>query len=146
MLGEYEVRVGGGSPYAVELRFHELIRSFPDVDDDPVRDFLVTAHGERVDVQVSVRTLGDDGLPRFLSDLAEDFRGWTGVRSWRSFERELAVSAEHSGRCVHLTWRLYGPAPCDGWHFETTTDHAPGEGMRNLARDVATFFGEAEDL
>ena len=135
-----EVRVGGGSPYAMALCFHELSRSFPEEADDPLRDFLVTARSELVGVEVSVRTLGGDGLDVFLAELAEDFRGWAGVRTWRSLERDLTLSAQHSGGYVHLTWGLYDRPPSDEWRFEATTDHAPGEDMRNLATEMGRFL------
>ncbi|MDX6428607.1 MAG: hypothetical protein QOE54_973 [Streptosporangiaceae bacterium] len=100
MLGEDDesrvVRVGGG----IELRFHELARAYPDIVDDPVLDFLVTGHSELVSVEVSVRTLNGDSLDVFLAELAEDFRGWEGLRTWRSLEGDLTLSARHSGRSV----------------------------------------------
>ncbi|MGW5307795.1 DUF6228 family protein [Streptomyces griseoluteus] len=56
-----------------------------------------------------MRTWDGDGLDAFLSSLAEDFRGWEGVRAWRSLERDLAISAEHRpGGYVHLTWGIHG--------------------------------------
>ncbi|MFB7288336.1 DUF6228 family protein [Actinacidiphila glaucinigra] len=112
-----DVRVGDG----IELRFHKPERPFPDVVDDPVLDFLVTARGRWVSVEVSVRTLDGDGLDAFLAELAEDFRGWTGVRTWRSLERDLTLSARHSGRSVHLTWGMHDRPPSEEWHFEATS-------------------------
>ncbi len=104
-------------------------------------DFLVNARGEWLCVEVSVRTWGGDGLDAFLEELAEDFRGWEGARSWRSLERDLTLSAERGpGGYVHLTWGLHDRPPSSEWHFETTTVHAPGEAMRNLAADVREFF------
>ena len=49
-----------------------------------MRDFLVTAQGESVRSEVTVRTWDGDGLDLFLDELAEGFRGWTGTRAWRS--------------------------------------------------------------
>lgn len=137
------VRVGGESPRAIKLCFLGLMRSFPDEPDDPMRDFLVTADSEAVQVKVTVRTWGGDGLDAFLAELAEEFRGWTGARTWRSLERDLTVSAEHAGSRVKLTWGLHDRLPDDEWHFEATTDHAPGEDMRNLAMEMRSFL-EAE--
>ncbi len=140
MLGEedgsLEVRIGSG----IELHFHEVSRPFSDVEDDPVLDFLVTARGEWVSVEASVRTLEGDGLGDFLAELAEDFRGWEGARTWRSLECDLTLSARHSGRGVHLTWGLHDRPPAERWHFTTTTTHAPGEDMRNLATEMGHFL------
>ncbi|MFE7775753.1 DUF6228 family protein [Streptomyces sp. NPDC057445] len=131
-----DVRVGSG----IELRFHEPTRPFPDIDDDPVLDFLVTARGKWVGVEVSVRTLDGDGLDVFLTRLADEFRGWEGVRTWQSLEGDLTVSARHSGRSVHLTWGLHDRPPSEEWHFEAITSHAPGEDMRNLAARMGLFL------
>lgn len=131
-----EVRFGGG----IELCFHAPSRPFPNVANDPVLDFLVTARSEWVSVEVSVRTLDGDGLDAFLAELADDFRGWKGARTWRSLERDLTLSARHSGRRVHLTWGLHDRPPSEEWHFEAATEHAPGEAMRNLATVMGHFL------
>jgi hypothetical protein len=134
------VRVGGEGPRAFKLCFHRLTRSFPEERDDWMRDFLVTAHSEAVRIEVTVRTWGGDGLDVFLAELAEEFRGWNGARTWRSLERDLTLSAEHTGSHVQLTWGLHDRFPDDEWHFEATTNHAPGEDMRNLAVEMRTFL------
>jgi hypothetical protein len=131
------VRVGDPGPRAANLHFSEPTRPFSEYRDDPVLDFLVRAQGEWVSVEVSVRTLRGDGLDSFLVELAEDFRGWEGVRTWRSLERGLTLAAEHgSGGYVHLRWGLQGRPPSDVWRFESTTVHAAGEEMRNLATEL----------
>jgi hypothetical protein len=139
------VRMGGEGKRAIKLCFRRLTRSFPEEEDDPMRDFIVTAHSEAVQIEVVVRTWGGDGLDVFLAELAEDFRGWNGARTWRSLERDLTLSAEHAGSCVRLTWGLHDRFPDDEWHFEATTDHAPGEDMRNLAVEMGSFL-ESEPL
>ncbi|WP_133851593.1 DUF6228 family protein [Labedaea rhizosphaerae] len=135
------IRVGGLHPEAIELRFSELLRPFAQDDPaDPFRDFLVIAHNQSVRVQLSVRTMGGDGLVAFLTELAEDFRGWNDARTWRSMERELTLSAEHLGSRVQLTWGLHDRIVDDQWHFTAITEHAPGEDMRKLAADVHRFL------
>ncbi|WEH38267.1 DUF6228 family protein [Streptomyces sp. AM 2-1-1] len=132
------VRVGDSGPRPVHLLFSEQARPF---GDDPVLDFLVKARGRRVSVETQVRTWDGDGLDAFLSSLADGFRGWEGVRAWRSLEHDLTVSAEHhSGGYVHLTWGVHGRPPAGEWHFETITVHAAGEEMRNLAADFHSFL------
>ncbi len=134
------VRVGGESPRAIKLCFDRLTRSFPNEPDDPMRDFVVAAHSDGVRIEVTVRTWGGDGLDVFLDELSEEFRGWSGARTWRSLERDLTLSAEHTGSCVQLTWGLHDRLPDDEWHFEATTNHAPGEDMRNLAIEMRSFL------
>ncbi|MER6628985.1 DUF6228 family protein [Streptomyces sp. NPDC000987] len=134
------VRVGGDRWRAISLRFHQLTRSFPEECGDLMRDFLVTAQGESARIRVMVRTWDGDGLDVFLAELAEEFRGWNGTRTWRSLEDDLTLAAEHEGSHVRLTWGLHGHPPNDGWHFEMTTIHAPGEDMRNLAIEMRAFL------
>ncbi len=134
------VDVGKDSPGAVRLRFCEPARPYPQLENDPTLDFLVRARGERLSVEVSVRTWAGDGLDVFLDGLAEDFRGWEGARTWRSLERDLTLSATHSARgYVHLTWGLHDGPASDEWHFEATTVHAAGEDMRTLAAEIRAF-------
>ncbi|MBA2948809.1 hypothetical protein H1D24_24035 [Streptomyces sp. PSKA28] len=108
--------------------------------DDPTRDFLVHVQGDHLSVETLVRTWDGDGLDVFLAALAEDFRGWAGERTWKSLEHDLTLSAEHAGHCVRLTWGLHDRLPDNAWHFEATTEHAPGEDMRNLAAEVRAFL------
>ncbi|CAL9280021.1 DUF6228 family protein [Streptomyces sp. SudanB66_2053] len=135
------VRVGGDGYRTISLRFHQLTRSFPEVRDDLMRDFLVTAEGEWARLEVMVKTWDGDGLDVFLAELAEGFRGWNGTRTWRSLEGDLTLAAEHAGSHVRLTWGLHEQLFDDGgWRFETTTVHAPGEDMRRLAIEMRTFL------
>jgi hypothetical protein len=99
-----------------------------------------------VSVEVSVRTLDGDGLDTFLAELADDFRGWKRARTWRSLERDLTLSARHSGRRVHLTWGLHDRPPSEEWHFEAATEHAPGEAMHDLARAMGQFLTFMNEL
>ncbi|WP_406454893.1 DUF6228 family protein [Streptomyces sp. NBC_01622] len=132
------VRVGDTGPRPVHLLFSEPARPF---ENDPTLDFVVKARGQWVSIETLVRTWDGDGLDTFLSSLAEDFHGWEGARAWRSLERDLTISAEHhSGGYVHLTWGIHDRPPSEEWHFETTTVHAAGEEMRNLAAEFHTFL------
>lgn len=132
------VRVGEPGPRPVHLLFSEPTRPY---GEDPTLDFLVKARGQWVSIEALVRTWDGDGLDTFLSSLAEDFRGWEGACSWRSLERDLTISAEHRpGGYVHLTWGIHDRPPSEEWHFETTTVHAAGEEMRNLAAEFQMFL------
>lgn len=134
------VRVEGDRYPRISLRFHQLTRSYPEERDDVMRDFLVTAHGEWVRIEVMVRTWDGDGLDVFLAELAEDFRGWSGTRAWRSLDGDLTLAAEHAGSHVRLTWGLHDHLPDGQWRFEMATSHAPGEDMRRLAIEMRAFL------
>ncbi|MFC9174456.1 DUF6228 family protein [Streptomyces sp. NPDC057107] len=115
-------------------------------EDEPTLDFLVRAHGPRGNVETSVETWHGDGLDTFLASLAEDFRGWEGVRSWHSLHYDLIVSAEHrSGGQVQLTWSIRDRAPSEEWQFETNTVHGAGEDMRNLTAEIHTFVASVTE-
>lgn len=130
--------MGEPGPRPVHLIFSEPTRPY---GEDPTLDFLVKARGQWVSIETLVRTWGGDGLDTFFSSLAEDFRGWEGARNWRSLERDLTISAEHRpGGYVHLTWGIHDRPPSEEWHFETTTVHAAGEEMRNLAAEFQMFL------
>ncbi|MFI5809336.1 DUF6228 family protein [Streptomyces sp. NPDC051561] len=132
------VRVGDSGSRPVHLLFSELARPF---GDDPTLDFVVKARGQGVSIETLVRTWDGDDLDAFLSSLAEDFRGWEGARTWRSLERDLTISAKHhSGGYVHLTWGIHDRPPSEEWKFHTTTVHAAGEEMRNLATEFHAFL------
>ncbi|MFF7730072.1 DUF6228 family protein [Streptomyces sp. NPDC008001] len=136
--GSPAVRVGDPGSCPVRLLFSEPTRPF---GDDPMLDFLVKAQGQWVNVETLVRTWGGDGLDGFLSSLAEGFRGWEGTRTWRSLEGDLTLSAVHRpGGYVHLTWGIHDRPPSEAWNFETTTVHAAGEEMRNLAAGIHAFI------
>lgn len=133
--------MGAPGTQAVDLSFSELARPY---EDEPALDFVVRASNRRLRVETSVRTWDGDGLGAFLFSLAEDFRGWEGTRTWRSLEHDLSLAAEHHSRgYVHLTWGIHDRAPGEEWCFETTTVHAAGEDMRNLAADVHAFLSGA---
>ncbi|GAA3002045.1 hypothetical protein JCM13580A_18170 [Streptomyces drozdowiczii] len=139
--GRPMVLVGNSEP--ASLLLSEPVRRY---EDEPALDFLVRARGPWGSVETSVETWGGDGLDSFLGSLAEDFRGWEGVRTWRSLCYDLTLSAEHHpGGHVRLAWGIRDRAPSEEWRFEATTWHAAGEDMRNLAADIHTFIaGVAE--
>lgn len=137
-MAEYEetnptVRVGGESPRAIKLCFQGLTRSFPEEQGNPLRDFLVTAESEAVQVKVTVRTWAVTALTPSSLNSRKSSRGWAGAKTWRSLERDLTIAAEHAGSHVKSTWGLHGRLPQTAWHFEATTNHAPGEDIRNLS-------------
>lgn len=86
---------------------------------------------------------GCDGLDKFCRELAEDWRGWEGKRSWKSLEGELELSAT-SDRLGHVTlevrldegapfqWRVYGVISLDAGQLD---------GIAAAARTFCSLFG-----
>ena len=60
---------------------------------------------------------GGTGLADFLSDLAENWRGWPGPKAWTDFENALSIEATHDGLGhVMLTFAMRR-SPSDGWQL-----------------------------
>ena len=49
---------------------------------------------------------GYSDLVRFLDELEEQWRGWDGVRRWKSLEGEFSLAARHTGSHVVLRAEL----------------------------------------
>ncbi|MFD4631125.1 DUF6228 family protein [Streptomyces sp. NPDC058284] len=58
-------------------------------------------------------------LTTFLEELAADYRGWGGQRSWQTNDQDLTVPADFgSGGHVGLTWALRPwPQAAGGWRL-----------------------------
>ncbi|MET7365877.1 DUF6228 family protein [Streptomyces sp. NPDC005566] len=84
----------------------------------------------------------DSDLAPFLGELAADFRGWDGERSWRTDDGDLTVSAAfRSGGHVGLTWTVRPwPDAVGGWSASVTTWLEAGEQMATLASGVRHFL------
>ncbi|MFJ9560202.1 DUF6228 family protein [Streptomyces fuscichromogenes] len=86
----------------------------------------------------------DSDLTAFLEELAADYRGWDGERSWQTNDRDLTVSAVfRSGGHVGLTWTVRPwPRAAGGWSASATTWLEAGEQMTALAADIRRFLSE----
>ncbi|MFF3845953.1 DUF6228 family protein [Streptomyces sp. NPDC002328] len=91
-----------------------------------------------------VAWIRDSDLAAFLEELAADYRGWDGERSWQTHDGDLTVSAVfRSGGRVGLTWALRPwPEAAGGWGASVTTWLEAGEQMTALAADVRHFLAE----
>jgi hypothetical protein len=83
-------------------------------------------------------------LSGFVEGLAADWRGWDGVRTWRSMERELCLDARHDGLghvSLGVTLRASVPNWDDtAWTARTVFLLEAGEEMTRLAADLAQFL------
>ncbi|GGW19745.1 hypothetical protein GCM10018980_24250 [Streptomyces capoamus] len=118
-------------------------RSRPDAD--RVRHAVeLRAPGLTARVDGVVAWVRDSGLAAFLEELAADYRGWDGERSWRTDDRDLTVSAVfRSGGHVGLTWTLRPrPRAAGGWSASATTWLEAGQQLTGLAADLRHFLAE----
>jgi len=108
---------------------------------DAVLDYLVSITGEGLEAGAIVTSLEGDSLDAYLSDLAERFRGWEGVREWRSLEGQLRIVAKWESR-GHVTLRVHlrSTHHPDAWEASVGFDVEAGAEMVALSTDVARFF------
>ncbi|MER5948181.1 DUF6228 family protein [Streptomyces sp. NPDC001904] len=112
-------------------------------DDDAVH-YVAEAWSPGLAARVDevVAWIWDADLAAFLTELAADYRGWEGERTWKTHDGDLAVSAVFmpTGR-VALTWTLRPwPDIAGGWTASVTSCPEAGEQMSSLAADVRHFF------
>ncbi|MGW3197218.1 DUF6228 family protein [Streptomyces sp. NPDC001118] len=102
------------------------------------------APGLTARVNEVVAWIWDSDLTAFLEELAADYRGWDGERSWQTNDRDLTVSAVfRSGGHVGLTWTVRPwPRAAGGWSASATTWLEAGEQMTALAADIRSFLSE----
>ncbi|MEV4046829.1 DUF6228 family protein [Streptomyces sp. NPDC049744] len=84
----------------------------------------------------------DSDLTTFLEELAAEYRGWDGERSWQTNDRDLTVSAVfRSGGHVGLTWSWQlRPQIASGCGASVTTWLGAGEQMTTLAAGIRHFL------
>jgi hypothetical protein len=80
---------------------------------------------------------GEWDLAAFVQDLADDWHGWRGERTWRSKDGELCLDATHDGRGhvtlgVTLRQTPYG----EGWTARVALEVEAGEQLSGLAQDL----------
>ncbi|WUS97174.1 DUF6228 family protein [Streptomyces sp. NBC_00708] len=100
------------------------------------------APGLTARVDEVVAWIWDSDLYAFLEELAADYRGWHGERTWHNNDRDLTVSAVfRSGGHVGLTWTARPwPEAQAGWSASVTTWSEAGEQMASLAADIRRFL------
>jgi hypothetical protein len=83
-----------------------------------------------------------DTLTPFLDELATDFAGWRGVRTWESLEHDVKIDAVFRSRGhVELTWTMRPWRPSGGaWQASATTTVEAGEQLRRFSADVYRFL------
>lgn len=102
----------------------------------------VRLSGLGLDVTTSVYALnshGFDGLVEFFKGLERDWRGWDGVREWKTLEGELEVSVTHDGGHLHFVVRLRDSIRAL-WTVETSLSIEPGEQLAGAARGLQNLF------
>lgn len=82
------------------------------------------------------------GLASFFAELAEQWKGWDGLKTWTSLEGEFELECSHD-RVGHVTTKAtirsnpYG----NGWTGEISFDIAAGS-LKEIAAGVDRFFAD----
>lgn len=111
-------------------------------EDGYISEFTVTANADGLTATARVITPSGDGygLPGFIRKLADDFREWEGVRSWRSLEDQLRVEATwRDGGHVSLRFHMT-PSVYDNWTVSMNFTLEAGEELCRLGEDLASFM------
>jgi hypothetical protein len=108
---------------------------------DDFVDYQVLVQGDGLSAETKVTSLAGDSLGQFLTDLAEEYRGWSGTRQWRSLEDQMRIQATWSSRghvtlSVRLRPRAYDPP----WDILVDFDVEAGAEMQSLAVEVSNLF------
>jgi hypothetical protein len=82
---------------------------------------------------------GFNELVRFFRELAADWRGWPGERTYESLEHELRLTASHDGH-VRIAVQLRQSSVPDGWSASGVFSVDPGEEMTRAAESVADLL------
>lgn len=95
--------------------------------------------GLRAELDVSAGYIGFARLGEFFFQLADDWRGWVGERTYETLEHDLVLRATHRGH-VHIDVRL-SETTIDGWTASASIVIDAGEQLRQICSDVAAVVG-----
>jgi hypothetical protein len=94
-------------------------------------------------IDLSAWGQGESRMIQFFDDLAADWKGWVGVRSWYAEEGGLALNAEHPpvGEIgLRVTMNTPSGVTLSGeWKIEIVVPVEPGQ-LDSIARSVRTLF------
>jgi hypothetical protein len=85
-------------------------------------------------------TRGFDDLSGFFQDLADHWRGWAGIRSYRSLEGDLCVEAKHTGSHVDLSIALQDPEFPHSWLVRGRLTLDAGEELASVSNALGELF------
>jgi hypothetical protein len=83
------------------------------------------------------------GVAAFFQDLADNWRGWSGAKNWRSLEGQVELQAT-SDSLGHTSLRVFlrEDALVQDWRVEATLIVEAGQ-LQALAKAALEFFGSA---
>jgi hypothetical protein len=121
------------------LELHDPVWEGPEV-----ASFTATLAADGMQATAGVYVMGGDGLARLFAEMAAEWRGWEGVKSWESLEGDLGVAAEHDGLgqiTIRVGLRRWEAPP--EWEARADLTIDPGEQLMGAARDLRAVFTAA---
>ncbi|EME60886.1 DUF6228 family protein [Amycolatopsis decaplanina] len=122
---------------------HDFLQLTADVAEGGPPRFLLAElqlHGLSASVRVvHCYATGFADLAGFFQCHVDDWRGWDGVRTWESLERELKIDASHQHGHVQLRVTLQRFQPDwgnDGWTATGDLTIEPGEQLSQIAQEI----------
>lgn len=86
----------------------------------------------------------DVDLVEFVRRLADEWRGWSGIRQWQSMDGRLRLEAKHDGiGHVSVGVTLTGPIAAgleESWSARVVVVLEAGEQMRSLGMELSRLF------
>ena len=126
------------------MHFQNVVRRPDAVRGPEVRfwsaDVCLRVPGLEASSRVSAHYASEfDDLVTFFRQLAADWRGWDGERTYESIGHDLRLTATHDGyvRLAVQRWQESGP---QGWSAAAVISLEPGEEMTRVAEDVAALL------
>jgi len=131
-------RAGEGLHFQNVVRAPDVVRG-PDVRFWSV-EVCLRVPGLEASSRVSAHYASEfDDLVAFFRQLAADWRGWDGERTYESLEHDLRLTATHDGY-VRLAVQLWQEGGRFGWSAAAVISLEPGEEMTQVAEDVAALL------
>lgn len=79
-------------------------------------------------------------LAGFFTSLVENWRGWSGTRTYESIEHDLLLEAAHTGSHVELRFTLQDPQFHDAWSVRGKLTLDAGEELTCAGEDIQELF------
>jgi hypothetical protein len=115
----------------------QVLLSYEPMDED-VGTLVVQTRAEGLVYEFDVESARGDGLDAFLAGLADEWKGWHGIRHWETVWCELNIDATHRGRIVEFLFTSRAPyrgsEPGDpDVELRMRIEVVPGEALSKLA-------------
>jgi hypothetical protein len=129
-----------GSRDGLRLELRPACRDRDRTGQLPTWHAILTGAGLSAGLVVSEATWEPRSLADFVRDLADDWRGWEGDRTWQSEEAELRLTARHNGtNTVLVRVEMEDGAP-PRWRCEAELELDSGA-FQQLADDLRDLSG-----